>query len=365
MPMKPASRADLDQITDNALLSRWGDVLSRHPQQDNRLHEADAEIIVLAEGRGVLAFTVDTVAEEIALGLYRDLETAGWVAAMSSLSDLAACGAQPLGLLASVSLPRALSGGDAREAQDALARGLEAACRRAKTFVLGGDTNDGPGVSVGIAAAGLIEGPRARMRTGIEPGDILFTTGRFGAGAALAAIRVLGLSEDLAPESGYRPVARLAESLAAGSLAHAGMDTSDGCLHTLDQLARVNGVSIRLSAPVAQLLDPTALAVAAAAGLPPLAMLAAHHGEFELVLAVRPQQAVAFTQALAQHGHVPIEVARAEAKGAANVCLSAADGGREIPMERVRNLLHESGGDLTAHATSLVTLLAPLAAAAM
>jgi thiamine monophosphate kinase len=175
---------------------------------------------------------------------------------------------------------------------------------------------------------------------------------------------VLGLPDELAPESGYRPVARLAESLAAGPLAHAGMDTSDGCLHTLDQLARLNGVRIRLSAPAAQLLEPTALGVAAAARVPPLAMLAAHHGEFELVLAVHPHQAEAFTQALAQRGYAAIEVARAEAaQGAGSVCLCAEDGGREIPMEPIRNLLHESGGDLAAHARALVALLTPLVTA--
>jgi hypothetical protein len=118
-------------------------------------------------------------------------------------------------------------------------------------------------------------------------------------------------------------------------------------------------VRIRLSAPVAQLLDPTAHAVADTAGLPPLAMLAAHHGEFELILAVRPQRTATFVQALARHGCMPVEVARAEAApDAGTVYLAAADGGCRIPMERVRNLLHESGGDPDAYARSLLILLA-------
>ena len=59
-----------------------------------------------------------------------------------------------------------------------------------------------------------------------------------------------------------------------------------GLLATLDQLARLNGIAIRLTRPAAELLHPRAAAAGLRAGLSPLALLGVLHGEFELVFTV-------------------------------------------------------------------------------
>ena len=95
----------IDVIHENRLLSRWAQLLPRLTTAIGSIHEADAELVPLDETRW-LAVKVDTVAEEIAAGLYADPATAGRIAVISVLSDLAAVGAEPLGLLLSVVLPR-------------------------------------------------------------------------------------------------------------------------------------------------------------------------------------------------------------------------------------------------------------------
>ncbi|MBK6405359.1 MAG: hypothetical protein IPF66_10105 [Holophagales bacterium] len=171
-----------DDVAENRRLTRWADLLPRAPGQRGAIHETDAELVELGDGR-LLALTVDTVCEEIRLGLYRDPRTAGRLAAAAALSDLAAVGAEPLGLLLSVTLPA----GNADVVQEAVARGVAETASAAGIFVLGGDTNEGNDLSVGCTAAGTVPCGSELRRVGISPGDLLFSAGPLGLGAAVAA----------------------------------------------------------------------------------------------------------------------------------------------------------------------------------
>ncbi len=223
--------------------------------------------------------------EEFRLGLARNPRTAGRLAVAASLSDLAAVGAEPLGLLLSVTLPAR----DADAVQAAVARGVAEAAAAAGTFVLGGDTNDGDDLSVGCTAAGTIPEGLVLGRLGISPGDLLFSAGPLGAGAALAASTLLA-GGALVPEDAFTPPPRIAHGVALRGLASAAMDTSDGLVATLDQLARLNGLALHLTRPPGELLHPLALDTALRLCLPPLALLAAAQGEQELVFALPPSR---------------------------------------------------------------------------
>jgi thiamine monophosphate kinase len=51
------------------------------------------------------------------------------------------------------------------------------------------------------------------------------------------------------------------------------MDTSDGFVATIDQLARINEVGFRITAPTAELLHPLAAELGAAVDLPAIPFL--------------------------------------------------------------------------------------------
>ncbi|NIQ59448.1 MAG: thiamine-phosphate kinase, partial [Gammaproteobacteria bacterium] len=127
----------MNEVRENRLLARWAELLPRHPGQVGAIQDADAELVPLDDDM-LLALTVDSLSEEIEAGLYT-AAVAGRVVVAACLSDLAAVGAQPTGLLLSVTLPRA--GPDATQA--AVAEGAGKACREAGVFVLGGDTGEG------------------------------------------------------------------------------------------------------------------------------------------------------------------------------------------------------------------------------
>ncbi len=340
----------LDQIGENRLLGAWARTLRRHPAQANRMHEADAELLLLpgeATGR-LLALTTDTLAEEIALGFYTDPETVGWMAATMSLSDLAAVAAEPLGLLAAVTLPR----GAGPDYQERLAAGLDGACKAVGTWVLGGDTNFGAEASVTTTAVGLVDAAHVLRRTGCLSGEVVYASGPLGAGATVAAHALTGDAGSGGPP--FRPVARVAEARRLVGFATACMDTSDGLIATLDQLSRLNGVGFEITAPLARLLEPGALRTCQALGLDPLVALAQPHGEFELVWTVCASESERFERESRLAGFEPLVVGRTIAEPLIRLCGEPA---RTIDAARIRNLTDEVGSDPRTYVPALVAAL--------
>ena len=85
-------------------ISKIAEKFRRSPLQRNKIHQTDAEIIDLNNGFGkYLAVTTDTISEEIKFGLYDDPFLIGWMTVMVNMSDIAAVGAVPIGILISES----------------------------------------------------------------------------------------------------------------------------------------------------------------------------------------------------------------------------------------------------------------------
>jgi len=339
---------DLMAIEECRLHTHWYDVLPRHPDQLTVLHESDAELMRLPDG-SVLALTTDSISEELALGLYDDAETAGWVAAVASLSDLAAVGAKPIGLLAAVTLPR-----EATEMwQAGIARGLAEACADVGTWVLGGDTSIGDTIALTTTAAGIIAPGRFLTRRGAAPGDVVCCTGALGAGIGPVARCIPGLTDF--PLHRFRPRARVAAGQAMAAFATCGIDTSDGLITALDQLARVNSVGIEITAAPDALLIPSVLNFCRNAGLDSLVPLAQPHGEFELVYTVPAHRYAEAAEALRATGCDPVELGRVVAAPGLRF---TAGRRRDVDGAAIRNLAASAAEDPAAFLVALSTLVA-------
>ncbi|HUL43309.1 MAG TPA: thiamine-phosphate kinase [Bacteroidota bacterium] len=276
----------ISDIRENVLIGELTKSFLRSPSQRNGLHETDAEIIRISDSC-VLAVTTDSIVEEISSGLYSDPYLAGWMAVMASMSDLSAVGAQPNGILISEILPTNYPEAD----RDQLQLGIQDACRRCETCVLGGDTNCDKQLILTGTAIGTCPDGRFLTRRGSRPGDFLFSTGSIGIGNAFAAKMLLNPKSDPLNRISYRPTARLKEGRALLGSASACMDTSDGVIATLDQMMRLNGTGFDLRADWESVLDPGAAEFASGAGIPTWLLLAGQHGEFELLFTV-PQSRV-------------------------------------------------------------------------
>ena len=157
---------------------------------------------------GGLVVTQDALVEGVHFRLdlltWRDL---GFRAAAVNLSDLAASGAEPLGLIVSLALPGHVTVEQVVELYEGLAE--------AGVPVRGGDTTRADSVLLSVTALG--RAARVPGRAGAKPGDAIVVTGPLGAsGAAFRAGRLA------------RPPLRLEEGRGLAAVATAMLDISDG-----------------------------------------------------------------------------------------------------------------------------------------
>lgn len=341
-----------EHLLEHALVGRLSAGLPRSPLQLNQPHESDAELVKIPEGP-ILAVTTDGIVEEIASGLYDDPYEIGWMTVTVSASDLAAVGAEPIGLLVNVTLPPH----DVENMAAGLARGVGDSARAHALPVLGGDTNQGASLQTSATAIGVVSNAPPLTRRGCAVGDLLFASGQFGLGSALALERLVDGVRPSDHEP-YRPVARLREGRSLRGLAGCCIDTSDGLLAALDELMRRNRTGLRLTAPIEALLAPRALAAARAAHLPAWTLLAGPHGEYELLFTVSPDRVASVLREAAKLGWQPLQIGEVAAEPALSLIVR----GRRVQLDTsaVRNLYAAAGGDVEAFVLGLLRIDAAL-----
>lgn len=198
---------------------------------------------VLEVGGEALVLTHDSLVEGLHFLPGQDPADVAWRLVATNLSDLAAKGAEPLGVL----LGYQLGADDAR-----FVAGLEEVLTHYAVPLLGGDTvgSSGPQV-LGLTAVGRATHQPVPSRAGARPGDELWVTGVLGAALAGFEACKAGSGDSLAYR---RPQALLAEGQALAPVVSAMMDVSDGLLLDAARMATASGVTLAIesrSAPIA------------------------------------------------------------------------------------------------------------------
>ena len=179
-----------------------------------------------------------------------DPRTLGHKALAVNLSDLAACGAEPMGFTLALALPQIDEGWLA-----AFAQGLFTLADSHDCELIGGDTTRGP-LNICITVFGSVPAPagqsQALLRSGAQPGDDLYVSGHLGdARLALQALQgQLSLPPALLKATRQRleePSPRIALGMALRGLASAAMDLSDGLVGDLGHLLQASQVGATLN----------------------------------------------------------------------------------------------------------------------
>nr|WP_255696937.1 thiamine-phosphate kinase [Sandaracinobacteroides sayramensis] len=229
-----------------------------------------------------LVATHDMLAEGVHFTPHCPPADIGWKLVAVNLSDLAASGARPVGLL----LGAGIGDGRGLEWARELLRGVGQAVERYGVPLLGGDTiRSGPASVLSLTALGSVPPGAALERGGASVGDDLWLSGDIGA-AGLGLRVALGESfgdADAALLKRYRrPMPRLALGQALRGLASAAMDVSDGLLIDASRLAAASGLRADLRSADIPLSD---MVLAAAV---PVSELAALGDDYELLFAAHP-----------------------------------------------------------------------------
>lgn len=276
-----------------ALLDQWGSA-ARGVGDDGALLDVPA-------GEKLVVSTDTTVEDVHFRRAWLTPEEIGWRATQAALSDLAAMGAQPMGVLLALTVPR-----DWRAELPALAEGIAAATRAAQAPIVGGDVTAGDRLALAITVLG--HAARPLVRAGARPGDRLYVTGHIGGPGAALAAWTSGAQPSAAARARFaRPEARLAAGTwLAAQGATAAIDLSDGLAGDVAHLAAASGVSCVLDLDAIPCVDGVSVDAALQSG-----------EEYELLVAAPALDVQAF--AAAHAGLTLTAIGRVEASGAAAV----------------------------------------------
>lgn len=173
-------------------------------------------------------------------------EALGHKALAVNLSDLAACGAKPVGFTLALALPRIdeawLAG---------FSRGLLALADEHGCALIGGDTTAGP-LNICITVFGHVPTGQALLRSGAKAGDDIYVSGLPGqARLALEAFRgEISLHEKdflLSRARMERPTPRVALGQALRGIASSAIDVSDGLLGDFDHVLKASKLGAEIS----------------------------------------------------------------------------------------------------------------------
>lgn len=289
------------------------------------LHPGARDLRDDAATLGDLVLTTDTLVEGVHFLSTDPAGDVAWKLLAVNLSDLAAKGAVPEGVL--LNLPLGEDGWDR-----AFLAGLATALAAFDTRLIGGDTVSLPtGAPRVLTCTAIGRSARAPARSGAQPGDRLWVTGTIGdAGPGLAAARG-EIDSPVLRDAYRRPRPRLAEGRTLGPVVTAMADISDGLLIDSARMAAASGLAVTIRLEVVPLSD----AYVATKGADRAARLAAVTAgdDYQLLFALPA-------------GVVPPMAATCVGAFGVGAGLTLTDGGESLPLPGRLGWEHDDGAAL-------------------
>ena len=210
----------------------------------------DDDCALLEVGGETLVLTHDMMAEGVHFLAAQNPADVAWKLVATNMSDLAAKGAEPVGVLLGFTLGESQS--DAR-----FLVGLNEALLQYRAPLLGGDTiATSAAPTYGLTAIGRATHTPVPSRGGAQVGDGIWLTGPIG--AAMMGLEALkaGNADAALSEAYRRPRALLDEGKALAPLVTAMMDVSDGLLLDATRMGRASGVCMALDSAAVPIAAP-------------------------------------------------------------------------------------------------------------
>lgn len=224
----------LSEIGEYELLLQ--NVLPLLDQTDDNQYN-DCTSLNLPNGEKLL-WTIDptpiTVASMVG---YIDPYITGWYTGLISLSDISADGGKPIGMLVSVEIDE----DEEVEFYDRFNQGLLDICKKYDAKLMGGNLKTSTVFKVTGTAIGMTSKQLPRM--GVEADDSIYILGKTGYfwAAVLESLKSRELSEELKNALCFpEPKVKEGQMLSSMNFRVNCMDSSDGILACVKQLARIN-----------------------------------------------------------------------------------------------------------------------------
>lgn len=283
-------------------------------------------------GREVALLSTDRVPNDLTafkLGIlnYRAL---GDYLARLNLSDIAACGGLPVGLLLNLGLPNEI----ACEDVESLCRGFDACAARHGAIVLGGDITSAGELSICATAIGRALRNQVLSRREARPGDSIFISRSLGLTPAALLVYLGRLEGRFSDEevvllrrqfTEMEPMLLLGQILGASGECGACMDNTDGIGQSLSELGEASKCAFVVHKSALR-IPPVVEAVGQAFQIDPINIVFNGGADFSLVGTLRGEWSS--ERASARFGH-PLEII-GHAESGAGVWLEDRE---RIPLE--------------------------------
>jgi len=210
----------LKEVGERELIRGIGNIIRRPPG----VGPGDDAAVIPSIGGDMVA-CVDSVTLDRHFPKGMKYDEFGWTAAAVNISDLAGMGAEPVGLLAALTMPSDLNDSSLYD----IMAGMDKCAEAFGAYIYGGDTKFGCG-AVSCTAIGTLNGRPPMLRSGARPGDIVAVTGSLGSAAAAFHAIENGLDCRVSASSLMTPVPRVGEGMAmsASGAVTSCVDLSDG-----------------------------------------------------------------------------------------------------------------------------------------
>jgi thiamine-monophosphate kinase len=212
-----------------------------------------------------------------------------------NVSDLAAMGAESLGIIVAMAMPPDLTVSDFDEILD----GILEACENYQMALIGGDTNESTELTLCGTCLGIVAKDKVMMKSGSQVEDIVAVTGPLG--IAAAGFEILSADEsklrdlnptfkELALKHALEPNAQLEKGILfskTGAVTSA-TDITDGLLSELGELiqANQNNIGMIIYEDKIPILDEI-FELARRIGKDPIEMALSYGEDFEILLTIK------------------------------------------------------------------------------
>ncbi len=281
----------VSSVGERALISRLSEIFNA-PEGQERVQEriligagSDDCAVLDLKGEDCLVVTTDMLHRTTDFPAEMTPWQMGWMSAAVNLSDIAAMGAEPAGVLMAIGMPADTEIVFVEE----LAKGIQACAEFCGTTVVGGDLDTHAELTITGTALGRVKKNQLLLRKGAKPGDLVCVTGYTGsAGAALKAIQSKKPVSETILKALFEPIPRIKEArkLAESGAVTSMMDTSDGLAMSLYDLARQSKAGFRIREAALPILPEVRDFASGPGELLELALYTG--GDFELIFTVDP-----------------------------------------------------------------------------
>ncbi len=283
----------VSSVGERALISRLSEIFkapdSKESGQKRILIGAGSDdcAVLDLKGEDCLVITTDMLHRTTDFPAEMTPWQMGWMSAAVNLSDIAAMGAEPAGLLMAIGMPADTEITFIEE----LAKGMQACAEFCGTSVIGGDLDTHAELTITGTALGRVKKSQLLLRRGARSGDLVCVTGYTGsAGAALEALQSGKTVSETVLKALFEPIPRTKEArqLAESGAVTSMMDTSDGLAMSLYDLARESHVGFKIRESTLPILKEVREFVSSPEELAELSLYTG--GDFELLMTIDPQK---------------------------------------------------------------------------